>query len=159
MQTVKVREIKLTDYLKEKYIVLNLKGRNKKEILTELTDVLALSGKIKNKKAILKVLLERERLGSTGIGNGVAIPHSKSEHVKDFVLAFARKEGGIDFGALDGEKTHIFFILASPKDEVGGHLKIIAKVSRLINDKFVVESLKKATTKGQILKMVSMYGK
>ncbi len=152
----KVKEISLADLLKEKYINLNLKAVDKKNILLELAEVVAKSSKLRDKKAFLKAVLERERLGSTGIGNSVAIPHAKLDEVKDFILVFGRKEEGVDFGALDGENTFLFFVLASPKDEVGGHLKIMAKISHLVKDKFVVESLMKAKNEKEILKIVSV---
>lgn len=155
MAVKKIKEIKLGDLLKDKLIDLALKADDKKGILEELIDLLDKSQKLKNKKAILKVMLEREKLGSTGIGNGVAIPHTKSKEVKGFALAFGRKDKGIDFGALDGEKTYLFFALASPENAVGGHLKILSEISRLTRDKFIVERLKKAKDKKEILRFIS----
>lgn len=155
MTQEKIREIRLSGLLKEKYINLSLKAQDKKKILLELADEVAKSSKLRDKKAFVKALLERERLGSTGIGNSLAIPHAKINEVKDFILVFGRKEEGVDFGALDGEKTFLFFILASPKNEVGGHLKIMAKISHLAKDKFVIESLKKAKDEKAILKIIS----
>ena len=155
MCAARVSQVNLSSMLKEKLITLELKGDSKLEVITGLVDLLAKSGKIKNKKACVKSILDRERLGSTGIGNGVAIPHAKSKSVRDFLLAFARKDDGIDFGALDGEKTYLFFTLASPEAEVGGHLKILAEISRLMKDKFIVDLLRKAGTKKEILKVIS----
>jgi|WetSurMetagenome_2_1015567.scaffolds.fasta_scaffold367719_2 fructose-specific phosphotransferase system IIA component len=150
-------ELSLSRILKEKYINLDLKEENKKKLLSELVDLIAQSGKLKDKKVFLNALYKREKLGSTGIGNGVAIPHTKSAEVKDFILAFARQEEGIDFGALDGEKTFLFFVLASPEVDVGSHLKVLAQISRLVKDKFIVECLKKVKTKKEILKIISNF--
>lgn len=147
--------VKISSVLKEKFICLNLKSNNKKEVLAELVDLAGQSKKLKNKKAFLAAIKEREELGSTGIGAGVAIPHAKISATKSFVLAFGRKDSGIDFGALDGEKTYLFFALVSPKEEVGGHLKILADISRLVKDKFIVELLKRAKDKKEILKIIS----
>jgi len=155
MGVKKTKDIKLSDLLTEELINLELKGNNKKKILAELVEIIAKSRKLRNKKAFYKGVMEREKLGSTGIGNGVAIPHANSEGVSDFVLAFARKDEGIDFGALDGEKTYLFFAFAAPKDEVGGHLKILAEISRLVKDKFVVERLKRAKDKREVLRIIS----
>jgi len=150
------KSIKLSVLLKEKHIDLELKEHSKKKLLTELVDLASASSeKIKDPKEFLGALIKREKLGSTGIGNGVAIPHAKSDSVRDFVLAFARHKEGVDFGALDGEKTYLFFVLASPQDNVGGHLKILAEISRLVKDKFIVELLKRAETKKEILKIIS----
>jgi fructose-specific phosphotransferase system IIA component len=153
------KDIRLSGLLKEKGIDLELKAKNKKEVITTLVDLIANSGKLNNKKAFFKAILERERLGSTGLGGGVAIPHAKSKAAKGFILAFARKDQGIDFGALDGEKTYLFFALASPEDEIGGHLKILAEISRLVKDKFIVHRLKKAKDKKEILKVISLHDK
>ena len=155
----KTREINLSELLKEKFINLELQGGNKKEVIAELVEVAAKSPKLVNKKAFLKVILEREGLGSTGIGNGVAIPHAKTKAVRDFILVFARHSSGIDFGALDGEKTHLFFALASPQEEVGMHLKILADISHMVKDKFILGRLKKAKDKKEILKILSFYKK
>jgi fructose-specific phosphotransferase system IIA component len=147
----------LSRYLKDKYINLDLKGDTKKEIVEELVDLIAESGKLKDKKALIITILKREKLGSTGIGNGVAIPHAKSDKMKNFILAFARKKEGLDYGALDGEKTYLFFLLASPESNVGGHLKILSDISRLVKDKFMVDRLKKAVDKKEILRIVSSF--
>ncbi len=147
--------IKLSKLLKGRFINLKLKSSEKKKAIAELVEFVALSKKLKSKKAFLDAIVEREELGSTGIGNGVAIPHAKTKVAKDFILAFARKDEGIDFGALDGEKTFIFFILASPKEEVGMHLKILAEISRMVKDKFIVDLLRRAKDQKEILKIIS----
>lgn len=148
-------EIDLTTLLKEKFINLKLDSNDKKEVISELAELVAQSKQLTSKKTFFNAILEREDLGSTGIGNGVAIPHAKTKVAKDFILGFARNDEGIDFGALDGEKTYLFFILASPKEEVGGHLKILAEISRLVKDKFIVELLRRAKDKKEILKIIS----
>jgi fructose-specific phosphotransferase system IIA component len=149
-----INNTRLSRLLRENLINLELTSGNKKDLIAELIELLSKSKRIRNKKAFFKAILEREKLGSTGIGNGVAIPHARAEGVGDFILAFGRKDNGIDFGALDGEKTYLFFALASPKNEVGGHLKILAEISRVVKDKFVVELLKKAKNKKDIARIV-----
>jgi len=149
------KEVKLLDLLKEKFIVLDLKARTKNEAIMELVGLIAQSKKLKNKKAFFEAIMEREALGSTGIGDGIAIPHAKTKVTKGFILALGRSATGIDFGALDGENTYLFFILASPKEEVGTHLKILADISHLVKDKFIVGLLKKAKSEKEILKIIS----
>ncbi len=149
------KDIRLSKVLKENLIDLALQSKNKNETISGLVELLSKSRKIKNKKLFLKAMLEREKLGSTGIGNGVAIPHAKSEGVGDFIIAFARKDSGIDFGALDGEKTYLFFAMASSKNEVGAHLKVLAQISGLVRDKFIVELLRRTKNKKEILKIIS----
>ncbi|MDD5432391.1 MAG: PTS sugar transporter subunit IIA [Candidatus Omnitrophica bacterium] len=149
-----MHEQKLAELLKKKCINLNLTSTTKKDIILELADLIAKSGKFKDKKVIAKALLLREKLGSTGIGNGVAIPHVKLADVKKFLLIFGRIPQGVDFGALDAEKTYLFFVLVSPQNEVGGHLKIMAKVSHLVKDKFVIERLKKAEDEDEVMEII-----
>lgn len=151
---VDVKDVSISDILKQKYVSLNLESTEKDKLLAEMVDVVAGSGKVKNKKALLTAVLEREKLGSTGIGHGVGIPHSKVDAVKEPILAFGRSHTGIDFNSLDGEPTYVFFMLISPKEEVGRHLKILAKISHIIKDKFTVSQLKKAKTASEIVKIV-----
>jgi len=148
-------EVRLSELLKTKCIDLDLKGKDKPRIIAELAELLVKSGKAKNKKALTDRLIERENLGSTAIGNGVAIPHAKIEAVKEPTLAFGRSSEGVDFNSLDGEKTYIFFMLVSAKEDVGAHLKILAKISHLIKDKFTVGRFRKAKNKEEVLKIIS----
>jgi len=147
--------IDLSALLKENMIEMDLEGRDKAEIINELVGLIARSGKVKNKKALTAALMERERLGSTAIGNGVAVPHAKIDGVKNTVMAFGRSVHGVDFQSLDGEKTHVFFALISSREAVGAHLKILAKVSHLIKDRFMVSLFKKAKNKKEIVSIIS----
>lgn len=153
--TDKIKEIKLSHLFTKRSINLELRGKNKKQVIAELVEAIAKAGKLKNKKTFFKTIVNREKLGSTGIGAGVAIPHGKSKAVQEFILVFARHKEGIDFGALDGEKTYLFFALASPEQEVGWHLKILAEISRLLKDKFMIELLKKAKDSDEVLKIIA----
>lgn len=155
MMAVDAASIKLSGLLKESLIELDLKGENKAEIIDELVDMVAGTGKVKNKKAFATALMEREKLGSTAIGNGVAVPHAKIDAISQTVLAFGRSINGVDFNSLDGEKTHLFFMLISPKEDIGSHLKILAKISHLIKDRFMVGLFKKAKTKKEVLSIIS----
>lgn len=155
MAAAKSREIKLSNLLKGKFINLNLENKDKRKIIAELVGLIAQSKKLKSKKSFFDALIEREALGSTGIADGIAIPHAKTKVAEDFILAFGRSNEGVDFDALDGEKTFLFFILASPKDEIGRHLKILAEISHLVKDKFIVKLLRKAKDKNEILNIIS----
>jgi len=147
--------INLSNLLKESSIELNLEGKTKTAVLGELVDLVCKTGRVRNKKALAEALIEREKLGSTAIGNGVAVPHAKIDDIKQTVLAFGRSPEGVDFNSLDGEKTHLFFILISPKEDIGAHLKILAKVSHLIKDRFMVGLIRKAKTKKEVLSIIS----
>jgi len=151
------KEIDLSSLIKPKYIVLSLKQNKKTGIIKELADLANKYIRLKNNKVLLNAILERERLGSTALGNGIAIPHAKIKNLKKPLLILGRAEEGVDFDSLDGEKTYLFFLLISPQDKVGLHLKILAKISHLIKDKFIIELLKKAKDKNEILKIISNF--
>jgi len=155
MEAAKHRDIKLPDLLKEKYIELDLKEKQKTKLIAELIDIVVKPSRIKDKKALFKAILEREKLGSTAIGNGVAIPHAKIKGVKKPLLILGRSVQGVHFDSLDGEKTYLFFMLFSPQEEVGPHLKILAKISHLVKDKFMVERLKKIKDKHEVFEIIS----
>jgi PTS system nitrogen regulatory IIA component len=126
--------MKITDMLKREFVLEQLKAGNKRDALAELAGVFA-QGRIKvDSKAMLHVLLERERLGSTGIGDGIAIPHGKLPGLEEMVVAFGRSREGIAFEAMDGKPVHLFFLLMAPENSAGQHLKALAKISRMLKD-------------------------
>jgi len=148
--------MKIMDFLNKKAICANLKSVDKEGVIKELIDILADAGTIKGKKdEITKILMAREALGSTGIGQGVGIPHGKSSHMKSLVAAFGLSKKGVDFESLDGEPTYIFFLLLAPEDSAGPHLKALARISRLLKDKYIREMLKQAESEKDIIKIIS----
>lgn len=147
--------VKLSSLLKESSIELNLEGKDKSEIISNLVGLACRAGVVKNKKALIDALAEREKLGSTAIGNGVAVPHAKIDAIKTTILAFGRSSGGVDFNSLDGENTYIFFMLISPKEDIGTHLKVLAKISHLIKDRFMVSLFRKVKSKKEVLSIIS----
>ena len=136
--------MKIMDFLKEKAVSADLKSTDKEGIIREMIDLLADAQAIKDKEKIIKILLEREALGSTGIGQGVAIPHGKSSTVKELVAAFGISHKGVDYDSLDGEPVYIFFLLIAPEDSAGPHLKALARISRLLKDKHFRDTLRHA---------------
>ena len=146
--------MKIVDFLSEKAILPDLKANSKEEIVRELVDSLAKAEGIKNKEELVKVLLSREALGSTGIGQGVGIPHGKTNSIKKLVAAFGICHQGVNFDALDGEPVYIFFLLVAPEDSAGPHLKGLARISRLLRDKFFRESLKQLYDEKAILRLI-----
>jgi len=113
-----------------------LKARNKKGILEELVVPVAEIAGV-SQRDLAKVLMERERLGSTGIGGGIGIPHGKMKNLQSLVLGFGLSRKGVDFESLDGQPTHIFFLLVTPENSTGLHLKLLARISRILkNDPF-----------------------
>jgi PTS system nitrogen regulatory IIA component len=126
--------MKITEMLRKEFVLEELKAGNKHDALAELAGVFA-KGKIKvNAEAMLHVLLDRERLGSTGIGDGIAIPHGKVQGLDEIVVAFGRSREGIGFEAMDGKPVHLFFLLMAPENSAGQHLKALAKISRMLKD-------------------------
>jgi len=134
--------MKITDILGKQAVVTNLQATDKEGALKELVEVLAKVKDIGDKKAIVKALLERENLGSTGIGQGIAIPHGKTDRIDEMVAVLGISKKGVNFEALDGEPVYIFFLLVARKDSAGPHLKALAKISRLLRDSFVCDKLK-----------------
>ena len=132
--------MRIMDSLKEGAIVAELNATDKKGVLSELTASLAEASGVKQEE-LLRVLLERERLGSTGIGGGIAIPHGKLKPLQSLLMGFGRSRKGVDFDAMDGKPTHIFFLLLAPEDSTGGHLKMLARISRLLKNTVFKERL------------------
>jgi PTS system nitrogen regulatory IIA component len=146
--------MKIVEFLNEKAITADMGANTKEAALRELVDVLAKAEGIKNKEELIKVLLNRESLGSTGIGQGVGIPHAKTNAVKKLVAALGISPQGVNFDALDGEPVHIFFLLIAPEDSAGPHLKGLARISRLLKDKYFRDSLKQLRDEKAILKLI-----
>lgn len=126
--------MRLADILKESSVVSDIKGRTKKDILTELAGQLKVAGLIKDVEPVVKVIMEREALGSTGIGDGVAIPHGKMKGSGNILCVFGRSREGVDFDAADGEPVHIFFLVLAPEDSASAHLKVLSRISRILRD-------------------------
>ena len=142
--------MKILDILDEKLIVPEIASKTKEGVLRELVHVLAQAGKQVNEDRMIEILLERENLGSTGIGEGVAIPHGKSKEVDKILASFGRSLPGVDFQSLDGKPTHLFFLLIAPENSAGMHLKILAQISRLMKDPAFRKRLIKARSVEEI---------
>ena len=137
--------MQIMDFLTVDAIKMSLESKTKKDVIKELVDLLVKNGKVKDKKKMVQTLLEREELGSTGIGQGIAIPHGKSDTVSDLSAAFGLSPDGISFESLDGEPVNIFFLLVAPEGAAGAHLKALARVSRLLRHQPTCEKLRAAT--------------
>ncbi|MBE83628.1 MAG: PTS sucrose transporter subunit IIABC [Gemmatimonadetes bacterium] len=122
----------LMEILSGKSVIVGLNGEGKREILEELVDVLEVGDNITDREKVLEAVLQREEIMSTGIGHGIAIPHGKSEYVKELRGVLGIKRKGVEFDSLDGQPTFIFFLLVSPMDVSGPHIKALARISRLL---------------------------
>ena len=149
--------MKITEFLYKEALITDLKATTKNEVIQEMIQSLIDAGGIekKYKNKVIDVLLAREALGSTAIGQGIAIPHGKSDCTDKQVADLAISKKGINFDSLDGEPAHIFFLLVAPIDSAGPHLKALARVSRLLKDKFFRESLKNTKTTKEMLELIS----
>ena len=143
--------MKISDYLKPEFCIMELKASAKDEVIREIASVLAKSPMVKDTEKFIADILERERLGSTGIGNNVAIPHSPTESVDGFVIAFARCADGIDFQSLDGEKVSLIFMMGTSPQELNLYLKLLAKLSKLLIESSFRRELLSAATPQQII--------
>ena len=152
--TSKESTISILDYLPSSCINIDLKSQTKKEVLKELVTLLSSNQKMKSPEKVLKTLQDREELGSTGIGQGVAIPHGKSDDLAEIQMAVGLSKKGIEFDALDGEPVHLFFLLIAPQNSTGTHLKILAKISRLLKDKFFRQALRESKNPEEVLKQI-----
>ena len=148
--------MKITDFLRERAVNIELAAMNKEGVIRELVHLLVKAGEIKpaEEEKLVPILLAREALGSTGIGQGVGIPHGKSNCVRELVGAFGLSRRGVNFDSLDGEPVNIFFLLVAPEDSAGPHLKALARISRLLKDRFFRESLKEAKDEKQVLRIL-----
>jgi nitrogen PTS system EIIA component len=128
--------MKIKEVLCKEAILVDLKANDKKGVLEELSGPISQIAGV-NKGELVKVLMEREQLGSTGIGGGIGIPHGKLKNLDRLVLGFGFSRKGIDFDSLDKRPAHIFFLLVTPENSTGLHLKVLARISRLLkNDDF-----------------------
>ena len=128
--------MKILDVLQKEAILVDMKSTDKKGVLDELVDPIARIAGL-NHDDLVRVLMERERLGSTGIGGGIGIPHGKVKALESLILGFGLSRNGVDFESMDGRPTYIFFLLITPENSTGLHLKLLARISRVLkNDPF-----------------------
>lgn len=153
--------MKINDFLCKEAVTADMKATNKEEVIHELVELLVKAGAIdkKYKSKLVEILLAREALGSTAIGQGIAIPHGKCEYVTKLTASLGVSKRGIDFDSLDGEPAYIFFLLVAPIDSAGPHLKALARISRLLKDKYFRENLKAIKDKEAILMLVAQEDK
>jgi|ERR1700761_3820068 PTS system nitrogen regulatory IIA component len=150
--------MKIVDFVGPELIVPQLQAREKSAVIRELADHLAahVSGPQKiDREVLAKVLLERERLASTAIGEGVAIPHGKLDAVGKLVACVGRAVDGVDFDSMDGRPTHLFFVLVAPENSTGVHLKALARISRLFKDPEFRTRLMQAKDAQEIFRVIA----
>lgn len=145
----------IAELLSPAAINAGMKAKSKSEALAELTDALLKVESSLDREEVIGVLQERERLGSTGIGDGVAIPHGKLKNIEKLLISFGRSREGIDFDSMDGRPAHLFFLLVAPEESVGIHLKTLARISKLLKNTDVRRRLQDAESAEEIYRIIA----
>ncbi len=145
---------KIRDLLQDDLVIGEIKATDKIGVIREFAEVLKAAGRVEDAEALVRVLLERESLGSTGIGDGVAIPHGKLSFISDMVVAFGRSSRGVDFQSLDAKPAYLFFLLVTPDDKPGDHLKALARISRILKNPELRENLKRTSDRQELKRLL-----
>lgn len=153
-QSIGMELMKLRDCLQEDSLNLHLPGRSKDQILAGLVDLLSTRKPLADREGLLSALLDREGLGSTGIGHGVAIPHGRCEELTEAMVVFARSDEEVDFDAIDGAPTRLFFLLVAPENGSNDHLHMLASIARLMKDSHIRDQLLGCETPGEALALL-----
>jgi fructose-specific phosphotransferase system IIA component len=145
--------MKLCDLLETDKILIDIDIKSKEEAINKLTDLFKKDGRVIDIDYLKKAVFEREKIMSTGVGLGFAIPHAKTNAVNNVIAAFARSKKSIDFQSLDGKPVDIFFLLVGTEAQVGLHIKLLSRISRLMNRDGFREKLTSASTPEEIRKL------
>ncbi len=145
--------MRLLDILSANCIKVDMKGKTRREVILELVDLLVKAGHVKDKAKVIEAVMEREKLMSTGIGNGVAIPHAKTGACSRLCAAFGRS-AGVPFDALDEKPVRLIFLLVTPETETGPHISALARISRLLKHKVFKDSLLGAKSEAEIYRII-----
>jgi PTS system nitrogen regulatory IIA component len=142
--------MKISDILKKEHVIKELNSCDKKNVLDELSSFLEDEGEITNKESLLAALIEREKLGSTGIGENVAIPHAKISEIDKIITVFGRSKNGVEFESLDQKPVNFIFVVIAPENSTSQHLKALARISRLFKNASLRESVLRTNEADQI---------
>lgn len=147
--------MKIIDFLREEWILPDLHGTDKASVLKELSAPLVEACGVPSQEDLLGILAERERLESTGIGGGLAIPHGRLKNLKQFVVAFGRSIKGVDFDSIDRKPTHLFFVVMAPENSAANNLKLLGRIVTLLKDASFRKRLMEATTRRGLFQCLS----
>jgi nitrogen PTS system EIIA component len=146
--------MRLAQILKLGFLNDNLQAKNKTEVLAELSEMIIKVSPKLNQAQILDILQKREKLGSTGIGDGIAIPHGKIGALEELVVAFGRSKNGVAFDSMDGKPVHLFFLLLAPENSTGQHLKALAQISKMLKASNFRRNLMEAKSQSDLYKII-----
>ncbi len=144
----------IRDLLQDDLIIEEIAANDKMGVLQEFARLLKSRGRIENEEELVRVLTEREMLGSTGVGDGVAIPHGKLSSVSEMIVAFGRSKRGVEFQSLDAKPVFLFFLLVTPDDKPGDHLKTLARISRILKNPALRAGLIQASGRQDIQRLL-----
>ncbi len=147
--------MKILDYLKEDQVKADLQGRDKLAVLRELSRMAAESCRGVSEDEIMRVLLDREKLESTGIGEGIAIPHGRLKQLKNFVLSFGRSVPGVEFDSIDHKPSHLFFLVMAPENSAVNNLKLLSRIVTLLKDASFKRQLMEARSQKELFQIIS----
>jgi nitrogen PTS system EIIA component len=146
--------MRLSEILDEKNIIPDLRAKDKKGALEELAGTVVSNRQSLDKNSLVKVLLDRERLGSTGIGDGVAIPHGKFHGIDDPIISFGRSLKGLDFESMDGQPVYLFFLLVAPENSTSVHLKALARIAKILKNSSFRKTLMEIPTREELYQTI-----
>ena len=147
--------MKIMDYLNEEWVIPDLKGTDKPSILKELSDVLVKPCQVSSVEELFRVLLDREKLGSTGIGEGIAIPHGRLKKLKRFYISFGRSLNGVDFDSIDRKPSQLFFLVMAPENSAVDNLKLLSRIVTLLKEPSFKKKLMKASSAKELFQIIS----
>ncbi|MEW6260435.1 MAG: PTS sugar transporter subunit IIA [Thermodesulfobacteriota bacterium] len=142
--------MKLSDVIRTETILMDLSAKEKVRAIQELAEPAAKTGNVRLEEMI-RVILERERLGSTGIGKGIAIPHGKLKGLREPILGFGISRNGVDFDSIDGLPVHLFFLLITPENAPGTHIKLLSQIAKMMKNELVKNRLLQAQDARQVI--------
>ncbi len=147
--------MKLIDYLNPEWIIPSLQGTDKRAVLKELCQIVVKPSEAGSVEQVLQILLEREKLGSTGIGEGIAIPHGRLKKLKEFCISFGRSIQGVDFDSIDGNPSHLFFLVLAPENSAVENLKLLGRIVTLLKDPSFKKRLIEAHGREELYRVLS----
>jgi PTS system nitrogen regulatory IIA component len=147
--------MKIMDYLNEEWVIPDLKGADKASVLKELSSVLVNPCQVTSVEELLQVLLDRERLGSTGIGEGIAIPHGRLKKLKKFFIVFGRSLKGVDFDSIDRKPSQLFFLVMAPENSAVDNLKLLSRMVTLLKEPSFKKRLMEAPSRKELFQIIS----
>jgi fructose-specific phosphotransferase system IIA component len=146
--------MKLSKFSEEGLITFDLKSTEKNDVIEELVELASKSKLITDKELLLKDIITRENLVTTGVGYGVAFPHAKTKATRGIVIAFGRSDDGVDFEAMDKKPVNLFFLIAAPEDAIGAHLKVMAHLSYIMKSEVNRQKLMEVKSPGELLQII-----